>query len=258
MPVAGSYRRPLVCGRSWEDEMRTPPIIVIAALAALTFTALACGGDDGGDIATATPVVTRPPEGPTPTAETLSAINFRNFAGEVQNGINSEGLDYITGRMDTEPVVCEAEDVGAGPGGPVCEFEGQEFDGFEVAFWQSEGAIVPEDDAVATFAEFFTGIRPDVEDDFGSGTPQVYALNIQDDPAGEQAFDIIITAMIERPENFAGEGPLRVAVATSWGFVNGEWLVYRMLFAAVSSEDFLLPSEFVAEEIFPDWERFEG
>ena len=97
-----------------------------------------------------------------------------------------------------------------------------------------------------------TTALPAESDDFGDGSVQVYALSI-----GEDAFNAIMTAIIERPADFTDEGPLRVSYLIDWTFVDGSWLAQSTLTAFVLGEEFLTP-EGEGAIFYPNWERYEG
>jgi hypothetical protein len=109
---------------------------------------------------------------------------------------------------------------------------------------------VPADNAAGAFARIFADQLPDESDGYGNGGAQVYALNVQDG-----AYKAAITALVPRPSDFAGSGPLRVALSTSWTFDGDEWrMISPLISAYVLAEDFLDPS---AESGYDAWERFE-
>ena len=220
----------------------------------LLFIAIACGDDDGdGDPAPTSTVA--PAETPTPLAggETSGADGFRQFIPTLQAALDDGDLSFLRDRALTEPVVCTAEDLAPqGPGGPACDFEGQEFNGFIETFWRSEGAIIPVEDAFSAYDAILATALPAEGDDFGDGSVQVYALNIEED-----GFDAIITAIIERPSDFIIEFPLRVSYGTAWAFQDGRWMVIRTLEAFVLAEELLIPAD-VAGPLYPNWERYEG
>ncbi len=216
--------------------------------------AIACGDDDGGDQPVPTPTVDAPAatSTPAPDGEADGADGFRQFIPAFQVALDQGDGAFLRGRALTQAVVCTANDVApAGPGGPSCEFEGQEFDGFTQTFWRSEGAIVPVESAFSEFETMFSTALPEETDAFGDGSVQVYALNVGD------SFDAIVTAIIERPADFGGEGPLRIAVGTSWQFEGDAWMVTSTLTAFVLGEELLEPAE-VVQPLYPDWERYEA
>lgn len=224
------------------------------------------GGSDGSGSPTLDPTPTAgggeqlgtgsPPAtatGGTPGAEAPGAAGFRAFARVLNAAAASRDATFIQERLRTQSVVCEQDDVGAGPGGPLCDFEGQAYDGFPVAFWQSDGAIVPLADAMAEFSRAFVSFQPQAVDDFGDGNVRVYALNVED---GE--FDALITMISSRPPDDGEGDPLRVVLGTSWEFLDGRWLMTDLLVAFGASEDLLEPSQDVLDELYPGWERYEA
>lgn len=189
---------------------------------------------------------------PVPDGEAGGADGFRQFIPTLQEALDEGDASFLRGRALTQAIVCTADDVApAGPGGPSCEFEGQEFDGFTVTAWRGEGAVIPVEDAFSRFDTILSTSLLDESDDFGDGSVQVYALNVGDN------FDAIVTAIIERPSDAGGEGPLRVAYGTNWVFESERWMVTRTLTAFVLGEELLEPAE-VVQPLYPDWERYES
>lgn len=221
--------------------------------------AVSCGGaeDEGSTPSPTAPAgatATAPPEA-SPTSvsgEQPGDAGFRAFAAELDAAVKTQPVDFLRERMQTTHIVCGPEDVPPGLGGPACESVGQEFDGFDVSAWRSEGATVPVETAVRGLDAFFSGTLPDESDAFGGGAPQVYALNV-----GGGRHDAIVTAIIERPAEIAGEGPLRVALNTSWAFEEGRWLLTGVMYAYVLGDELLIPAP-EARGLFPNWERFGG
>ncbi len=231
-------------------------LIMLLLVPGLLFIAIACGDGDGDGDGDATPTPTvAPAETPTPPAdvETSGADGFRQFILTFQAALDEGDASFLRDRALTEAVVCTAADVAPnGSGGPTCEFEGQEFDGFRERYWRSEGAITPVDDAFSAYDTMLATALLAESDDFGDGSVQVYALNVGDD-----AFDAIVTAIIERPADFGGEGPLRVSYGTGWAFEGGRWMVKSTLTAFVLGEELLQP-EGEAQPLYPNWELFES
>ncbi|MDI6857916.1 MAG: hypothetical protein QME71_06340 [Dehalococcoidia bacterium] len=230
----------------------------VALVVLFLLFAVSCGGaEDEESTPSPTPpagaTATAPPEA-SPTSvsgEQPQDAEFRAFAADLDTAIKTQPVDFLRERMRTRHIVCRQEDVEPrGPGGPACESVGQEFDGFEVSAWRSEGATVPVETAVRGLDAFFSGTLPDESDAFGGGEPQVYALNV-----GGGRYDAIVTAIIERPTDIAGEGPLRVALNTSWAFEEGRWLLTGVMYAYVLADELLTPA-LEARGLFPNWERF--
>ena len=121
-------------------------LIMFLLVPGLLFIAIACGGGDGDGGGDATPTSTVvPAETPTPPAdgEASGADGFRQFAATIQEALDDGDAAFLRDRALTEAVVCTADDVASGgPGGPLCEFEGQEFDGFTVTGWRAVGALI--------------------------------------------------------------------------------------------------------------------
>ena len=226
-------------------------LIIFLLVPGLLFIAIACGdGDGNGDV---TPTSTGAPAAtPTPPAdsETGGAEGFREFASTLQEALDEGDTEFLRDRALTEAVVCTAADVASGgPGGPLCEFDGQEFDGFREARWRSEGGIIPVENAFTAYETMLAKALPGESDDFGDGSVQVYALNI-----GEDRFDAIIAAIIERPFGVGDEEPRRVVYGTAWVFEGGRWMVQSTLTAFVLGEELLDE----AQPVYPNWERYES
>ncbi len=238
-------------------------LIMFLLVPGLLFIAIACGDGDGDGDGDATPTATEiPAETPastiapdeTPTSGTDGEISgaegFRQFAATFQKALDAGDTAFLRDRALTEAVVCTADDVApAGIGGPACEFEGQEFDGFTEARWRSEGGIIPVENAFTAYDTMLANALSDESDDFGDGSVQVYALNI-----GEDRFDAIIAAIIERPFGVGDEEPRRVVYGTAWVFEGGRWMVQSTLTAFVLGEELLDE----AQPVYPNWERYES
>jgi hypothetical protein len=244
--------------------------LVIAAVA-LVFGAVACGDDDdengsdgsgsptaGRTVAATSAPTARPTStaaAPTPAGpESDGADGFRQFAVRVLDpAVRARDAAFLRGRMKTQPVVCTEQDLNPqGAGGPVCESAGQRYDGFPSGAWRSEGAIIPVDGAAETFQDFFSRVAAGQSDAFGDGRPEVYATSFGDDHART-----VISAIVERPPDFAGSGPLRAAISTSWAFEGGRWVMTDMIVAYVLAEDFLQPTP-EGRAYYPNWERLPG
>ena len=226
-------------------------LLLIPGILAL---AVACGDDNGGDQPTPTPTVDAPAatSTPVPDGEAGGADGFRQFIPAFQDALDQGDGTFLRDRALTQAVVCTADDVApSGVGGPACEFEGQEFDGFGVAYWRSEGGIVPVEGAFSQFDTMFSTALPGQSDEFGDGAVRVYALNVGD------SFNAIVTAIVERPADFGDGGPLRAAVGTSWQFQGEAWMVTSTLVAFVLAEELLEPAG-VVQPLYPDWERYQA
>ncbi len=107
-------------------------------------------------------------------------------------------------------------------------------------------------DGVVTFGQgLLAEAIPEANDDFGDGAVRIYALSMEETEA-----TAIITALVERPVDFAGEGPLRVARVTSWAFDGEEWRFTFLLTAAVLAEEFLAPCAEALNFVTGTWERY--
>ena len=235
--------------------MKFAPLVLISVSVVV---AAACGGgDDVGDAtapaASATADVggartARPVASPSPLPGT-----FHEFAAEIDAALRAGDAAFFGERLQTEPVVCDETNTPPRLGDPACEFIGQQFDGVLVGSWRSEGAVVPAEAAIEHFERLFATSLPDESDQFGTGGPRVYAIS-----AGEMSSGAVVTALVERPPEFAGEGPLRAVLSTHWVYVGGgQWRLGSMIVAYVLAEDFLIPNNEV-RPYYPNWERFEN
>lgn len=214
--------------------------LLLAAVILTTASIIVCGDDADTE---PTPTVT-------PTAETSGAQGFRDFAAQIQTAFESQDTEFFLSRAVTEEIVCGPEDIG-GLGGPACGFEGQEFQGFPVGLWRSEGGIVPVEGVFNSINRLVLEGLPNEIDEFGDGRPRVYAIMPDTDSA-----TAVLTALIERPDNFVEGGALRVAMILSWSFTDDQWGVTRLLSAFVLAEEFLIPCEAAAPNVSETWERY--
>lgn len=193
-----------------------------AALALLTALALlAC--QDGG-----------------PDTEKAGAEGFREFAARLDDAARDGDASFLADRVHKESLICDID--------PAATCAPGEEAGLPVGHWRSQGSIVPP----AALAEEIDLFLSPVEgtDEWGDGTPRVYALNI-----GDGRYDAILTSLIERPPGFAGDGPLRAALSTSWTFSGTRWELTGLLEAAVLAEDLLEPTV-EGREYYPHWELY--
>lgn len=176
---------------------------------------------------------------------------FRAFVELVDSRLQSGDVSLLTERMVTERVVCRAEDITPEVGNEYqCQQVGQTYDGFDWGAWGSHGIVLPVDKAVAMIDQLPLDVVNDASDRFGNSSLRVYAIN------GGEWKTTVLTAIIERPPEFAGTGPLRVALAAEWIYQDDRWLLERITTAWILAEDFLEPSDEVRAAMFPDWEPF--
>ena len=201
-------------------------------------------------IAVAAFVVAADDEGGRP--EVAGEAGFRRFVPRLQQALDERDIEFLAKRMLITEVVCTAENFGPGSlGGPQCDFEGQSYDGFVVARWRSEGNIVPAFAVLGQLTTLFDTVQPAASDDFGDGKVRVYAIDLTPDK-----YHAIISALIERPPDFGGSGPLRIAIGTSWTFQNGRWRLPSILNAYVLAEEFLIPCNEALDFLGGTWERY--
>jgi hypothetical protein len=219
--------------------------IAFAVFLMLILSATACAGDDSEAPPGATATAAQPAGQP-------GANGFRDFAQDLDAAVRAGDVAFITGRLKTEPVTCEEDDVPPPHlDSPRCSYVGETFEGFVLAHWRSEGGLVPATQIEEQLRDRFVGVAlANERDGFTDGRPQVYAIT-----AADERYAALLTAMIERPSNFAGEGPLRVAIDTQWEYERGRWVMTWMMNAYVLAEEFLRPDD-VVRSYYPLWERF--
>ena len=252
MPLAASIRTPFFYHSSM--QLRAISLLTLLAISA----GVACGGDDDAS-PTATREATRSSETParSPTTAATSAPttqaniddDFRAFARDMDAQARMRDARFFRERMKTVRVDCSTAPDANQIGGPICETPDAMYDGFATGAWRSEGSIVPADAAAAAFQALFDAELPAENDEFGNGAAQVYALNVR-----EGAYKAVITALVARPPDFAGEGPLRAVLSTSWVREGDRWMMEGpLIIAYVLAEDFLEPT---SESGYDAWERF--
>ena len=83
-----------------------------------------------------------------------------------------------------------------------------------------------------------------------AGRARVYATGMVD---GAQA--TVLTALVDRPANFAGAGPLRVAEVISWKERGGQWAAVALLNASILPQDLLTPTA-DGRSLVQGWQKF--
>jgi len=218
--------------------------LVGGTLFAAMLVTVACA--HGTSPPTATPSATQPPA----TTPTAGADGFRAFARQIDQAVVARDTTFFRQHMKTIHVDCRTVTDANQLGGTDCATPDAAYEGFGTAPWRTDGGgIHPADAAVTIFQRVFDEQLAGDSDDYGSGAARVYALNVEDG-----RYWAIIAALITRPSNFAGSGPLRIALATSWLFEDGQWRTDGLVSAYVLAEDFLNPNP---EAQFDAWERFE-
>ncbi len=161
----------------------------------------------------------------------------------------------IVGAARAEHVVCTLDNTPALMGGPNCQTVGQQFDGFGVRFWRAEGGIMPLDEALAYVERLWLEAVPGASDEFGGSAPRVYATG-KGRWADEAVHTSVLTALIARPADGAGNGPMRAVLVTSWAQEGSDWRFVSLGVAFVGGEEFLRPDP-VIENFMDDWQRFQ-
>ena len=208
-------------------------LLAASALTVVIVVATACGDDSS-------PVVEQPGDD-----------GFRQFAATIQAALDNEDDSFFRERLQAMSGICTAENLQLGIGQLPCEFEGQRWEGFPTGFWHSEGGMMPFAVAQSSISVRFDNVLPSASDEFGNGAPRVYALTV-----GEAETNAVITALVERPPDFAGSGPLRAVRVTSWSFDGDRWRLTFLLRASVLAEEFLVPCEGGVDYLGGVWERY--
>lgn len=222
-------------------------LVLALAATAVAALALACGGDN--DTASPTPAAPTATVAPTrpPGAEFGGDDGFRAFAAKLDEAVKSGDVAFIAARYQLTTKTCAEEDLGRGD--PYCTAAGHTYEGLPFGRWRSEGAHEPTAVVTALIQERIDNQLRTEQDAFDRGWAQVAAINVQQD-----RYAAVITMLIPRPDNYAGTGPLRVAIGTSWQFDGERWRMTGGLNAGVLAEDLLTPG--LAESPYPGLELF--
>lgn len=236
---------------------RFAPLFAVVAL--VSAAAFACDGDGSP-----APMQTAPAETTTvptatvaiePTATPLGEVGgvegFRAFAAEIQAALDAQDGAFFHDRAQLQEGICTEADVAGGIGAAPCDTVGEPWQAFQTGAWRSEGFLIPLDEDTTLLDEFWGQARPEFADQFGDGRPRVYALVLDDDEARA-----ILTTLVERPADFAGEGPLRVVRVMSWSFDGERWRLTSLLIANVLAEEFLIPCQGALDYTSEAWERY--
>jgi hypothetical protein len=223
---------------------------LVLATTALAVSAAACGGSSS-TVATpaSTPRSTPALASATAAPERSGDAGFHALARTFDAAVRHGDVDFIRDRMRTAPEDCTGPYINT-PGGATCDYRGQRYDGFPVSHWRSEGGIAPASGVTDQFTSVFANGLAEDHDEFGTGAPSVYALNV--DPTNYAA---VVTALIKRPPNFAGAGPLRISIVTTWQYGDRRWEMTGVMYAYVLAEEFLQPDAYVATKWYARWER---
>jgi hypothetical protein len=226
-------------------------------VAVLILASIACSGDPEGRAgpAVSTPIDRGTPPSPTAVPAAPLPAGFRAFAAQIDAALRRGDRAFFADRAATAPVVCTAQDVPPrGLGGPACDFVGQTYDGLVILRYGSEGGTIPLDSALDLVQRLWAEALPAAGDAYGSGAPRVRTIGeaqFLDMPAAAA----VMTALIERPANFAGAGPLRVVIVSHWRDHGGEWRLVGLTSAFVLAEAFLDPAPNIRQR-FSSWEPF--
>ncbi len=232
------------------------PRVLLVTLLPLVFAAACDDGDDAPaptatlPAATATDTAAPTPAQP-PTEELGGPDGFREFAAQIQDALDESDVSFFRERLEPQSGVCSEDDVAGGLGSPPCTEVGEPWEAFPICGWRSECSLVLADEAMSQIADLMEAVLTGESDEFGDAAPAVYALA----PVGDTGH-AVLTAIIERPADFAGEGPLRSNVVLSWRFDDGRWRLTQSMVAAVLGEEFLIPCPEALNYLNGEWERY--
>ena len=227
------------------------------------FLALACDSDGpgpapqptataaSGAVATTVPAASAMP-GTTSTPDPRFTPAFRDFARQLNAALANRDIAFFRTRAVTMPVVC-------------CQSSIERFDGFAVGEHRSPagppppailGGIVPVDTAMGMISRMWQEVVPNASDRYGPSAPSVYAIGTDADVSAKRGYTTALTAMIQRPVNVPGSGPLRIALVLTWvPDVNGFQLIL-LVNAFVQAEEWLDRAPATMGRM-PVWERFQ-
>ncbi len=230
--------------------------IAIVGLAALGLLVAACSGGDGPEKPTATPTGAAAPgsatavatattpatPAATPTAlpEAATLDSLRAFAARVDDAFRGGDPAIVTARFQTSDVTCTAADVPSKIGGPACEKVGEQFKGFPIGRWRSEGTINKVDDATRIVTTFVTKVSPGGRDQHGLSAARVRGLG--NDLAKPHILAIAITEEPTKPGSYrraAIDFGVTFCQRDCPGGAGSRWVVTSMVTNYVLAEEWL-------------------
>ncbi len=239
-------------GPTLKTALATLAVAGVVAVAAATVVVFNTTGSDdssvGGEDTTVTPTP-EPTEQPA-AGESGGVAGFKDFAGALDSELRQGNIDAIIERLAAEPYTCTENDMGEGLGRPACDFAGQQFNGFLLSNWRSEGSLAPVERTEELLRSFMAAVLPGEQDQYGSGEARVYAT-----AAGAEPYKLVITAIVERPEGFDPGDPIRVSLVIPWQYDGSQWQAVEVMVAYVLGEEFLEPNP-ESSALVPGWEKF--
>ncbi len=190
---------------------------------------------------------------------------FRDFVRQsVVPALQAGDVDFFAQRAKTEHIVCTPQNTPPqNMGGPLCKTVGQEFDGFPLGPWRSEISIVPAKEALDLIQRLITEAVPAASDQYGGAQAQVRALGVHPTwqiKDGKLATDwgvtgyvTVITALVQRPPDVLGTGPLRAALVQLWEQNGADFRLSSMISVFVLVEEVL---DSPGPEGWLSWERY--
>lgn len=187
------------------------------------------------------------------TGEAADAA-FRRLSRSMNRALAEGDRGFFGDRLQTTHRVCGPADV---PGyllqRPTCPQAGYAYDGLELAVFRSdESGLAPAGWVLDLIERLSVQSVEGARDQYGGAGPVVYATGVANDPRGLHA--AVLTALIERPPEIKGTGPLRAVLVTYWNGAGDQWSLTGVLYAFVAGEDLL--SEQTAGSFFRGWQRF--
>jgi hypothetical protein len=191
-----------------------------------------------------------------PAGETGDTEGFRAFAVQIDAAVKEKNVQFFSGRARFEQVTCPPEPPGElvacadEPPGTVVQV-------LSHISYPFEGAGVSREQFESSLEQWFAGARPDLSDQYGSGTPVLYALASSPAPGmvgeGDHA---IVTGIVDWLPDLSGP-PERLVLFLTWQFVDGRW--------ELTSYGNAHPPEYIADwlsgqcaKCYDHWERWEG
>ena len=99
---------------------------------------------------------------------------------------------------------------------------------------------------------------PGASDAYGPSPPVVYAIGTDADNSAKRSYTTVLTAMIQRPHDIAGSGPLRISLIMTWVGQNqpDDFQLVFLVNAFVQGEEWLDRAPASIGRM-PVWERFQ-
>jgi hypothetical protein len=176
---------------------------------------------------------------------------FSIFAARVDAALASSDGEFFGDRGLEQDVTCTGEELVG-----ICMDQppGTVFRGIPRGIFQTDAfALSSPDDYADDLVEWFSGARPELEDDYGSGAVALYATAYKSaGDGGEEAYQTIITAIVT-----SGPDSIRQARSLAFRFLDGRWRLTGEIEANLpqTAEPWLSGG---CDYCYDRWERWEG